>query len=103
MELSEFLDKENLSIRDFSRICQVSSHSIFVYKHKTRSPSLYTALKIYAATGGNVSLVELLSLDDLDDIKGLIEKLTKPTRLEIDLKDLKEAIEFSLGHVKKMG
>lgn len=61
MELQKYLQEKNFSIAKFARLAKTSKSAIAHYVHKKRVPVLDIAMRIVEATGGEVSLKDLMS------------------------------------------
>lgn len=108
MELLEYMLATDKTIEVFAKDSTISNHSLFFYRRKQVSPGLLNALKIFAASGGNVSLVEMLSKKDLKALNEMVKKrkldLENPkqkNKISDDLSDLEMAISETLKKAKK--
>lgn len=108
MELLEYMIDTEKTLEAFANESTVSMPSLFLYRRKRVSPGLLTALKIFAASGGNVSMVEMLSTKDLKALNEMVKKrkfdMENPkqkNKISDDLSDLEMAISETLKKAKK--
>ena len=61
MDLKDYLDSRNISIKEFSDMIKVSANAVSNYLHKRRAPTLKIALKIQEVTKNRVTFQDLLT------------------------------------------
>lgn len=95
MNLEEYLWRTRKTYRMFAEETTSSTQGMTQYVNKRHSPSLLTAMKIYAASGGKVSLIELMSTSDMKELLGVLENLKKRNSTEVE-GDLIASIESTI-------
>ena len=60
MLIKEFLEKRKMGVSEFARIAGLKQSYISLLVHQKRRPSADLALRIEQATGGAVTIMELL-------------------------------------------
>jgi hypothetical protein len=73
MNLEEFLWRMKKTYREFSDEADISYQSLVHYCPRDHSPGLFVALKLYAAAGGKVSFIDMLSIDDLSKFEQALD------------------------------
>ena len=69
MELDEFMWRKKLTVRSFSEILGCCALTVHNARNKKVSPKMLLAYKIMNYTDGCVTLDELLSTKDIEEIK----------------------------------
>lgn len=104
MNLEEFLWRARKTYRQFAAEAGTSQQGMCQYVAKKHSPGLFCALKIHVASGGKVSLIELLSMDDLNELQEMIQELKKNRDCKDDFTydaKLIESIEQMIDSARK--
>jgi DNA-binding XRE family transcriptional regulator len=77
MELDYYLWKNKLSHKSFAKKVGIAPHSLSVIVNKKRTPLLTNAIKIHYETAGAVSLYELMTLEDREEINKKYGRITQ--------------------------
>lgn len=73
MNLDEYLWRSKITATELAKTVGVSLPTMLLIKHQKHAPKLITALKIMAKTNGKVGLEDLLSKQDVKDLKKWLE------------------------------
>lgn len=85
MELDYYLFKHKIQHKTFAEKVGIQTRTLsLIVNHKT-SPSLITALKIYFATDGKVSIFELLKQEDRENIYKIYSIVKKESIYKDDI------------------
>lgn len=77
MDLNEYLWKNRVTQKTFSKTSGLSPRTINFLVHKTFSPSLVSALNVYEATGGDVTFFDMLKDSDVKKLAKKKHKIEK--------------------------
>lgn len=72
MELDEWLWRNKCTQRKMAKAIGVHTQTLFNMIKKNRTPTLFTALAIQKFTNGQVTLEELLSVEDTENLKKIL-------------------------------
>lgn len=73
MDLDEYLWRSKRTATELAKKVNLSFPTMLLIKHKKKAPKLITALKIMVETNGEVGLEDLLSKQDVKDLKKWLE------------------------------
>lgn len=97
MILKEYLERSKTTLKEFAVKSGISVPSIYAQVKQKGTPGLLLAMKIYVTSGGNVSLIELLSQADMEEINALIIKIKGLPKITDDLTAIETSINTLLG------
>ena len=72
MELDEWLFRNKCTRTKMARALGIHQQTVFNILSKKRTPTLYTALAIQKFTGGQVTLQELLNVEDTENLNKIL-------------------------------
>jgi len=72
MDIDEYLWRKRRTVRSFAIELGITDNSVLKYKHKRGTPRLLIALKIVKASGGEITLEELLTKEEAEELENFL-------------------------------